>query len=96
MVKEGIEAFNEMFLKETKTGEYFFNDKETGAKPAIMTPFQKFIEQKSNKMSPNKTSTNFRDLKENFMIKRGRRGESSRNSGVRLNTTSTGFNSPQF
>jgi hypothetical protein len=95
MVKEGIDAFNEMFLKETKTGEYFFNEKETGGKPVIKTPFQKYIEQRSYKMSPNKTLTNFRDLKENFMIKRGKRGESSRTSGVKLNTTSTGFNSPQ-
>ncbi len=95
MVKEGIDAFNEMFVKATKTSEYFSNDKIGGTKPAVKTQFQKYIEQRSCRMSPNKTLTNFQDLKENFLGKRGKRGESSRNSRIKLNTTSKGFNSQQ-
>jgi hypothetical protein len=84
-----------MFLKAAKKSEYVFNDKDGGTKAAVKTPFQKYIEQRSCRMSPNKTLTNFQDLKENFLVKRGKRGESSRNSSIKLNTTSTGFNSQQ-
>lgn len=87
--------FNEMMIKATQTGEYFFNDQDKGVKTIRKTPFQKYIEQRSYKMSPNKTLTNFKDLKENFIVMRGKKEETSRNSRLKLNMTSTAFSSPK-
>ena len=46
-------------------------------------------------MSPNKNLTDFKDLKDNFIVMRGKKGESLRSSRLKLNMTSTAFNSPK-
>lgn len=88
--------FNEMMMRATQTGEYFFNDKDKGVKTIRKTPFQKYIEQRSYKISPNKTLTNFKEIKENFIVMKAKRGENSRNSRINFNMTSTAFSSPKI
>jgi phage FluMu protein Com len=77
-------------MNQTSNGS-FKNNTESNIKMLLKTPFQKYIEQKSKKVSLNNTMTNFKES----MTSRQKSTLMSQNSRNNFNFTSTAFNSPK-